>query len=1341
MKRLLSIAFAAIVGSSAMAQQLVPVGKGSYASYAPLSKSKTDQHEGDQSMYMQKRPLYITERPGQPIPTNDWWTDMIKETQRYSGHLWSYPQYIEAVSDGVTVAYPDYWIMNGTEMKPSATPLHLFAKEFNPECAVADKWHDWDLSILMEDGRKQMYITTAHGMPFTWVEMSGLTPAIEIANDAELRDGNNNAFVSGSNPNGKLVYIATGRDYEGNTIYAKYGIYFPETVTPVIEDGVLTLQGNCPYVVVALLNDVTDLNTYSQYALNVPRDTKVEWNYAATEGKVKTTWKVETENLKTHAKGGPVLQGFIPHHYRDTAHPQFSFLDGDDSHITDVMDMFERGRHASYPTPHGRLRLAEGTSFEIDYEFSGMLPYYAVPSSDGSGMFNEDMMREMIAQYANLGSFGTDTYWGGKGLTQMALYMTFARELGYKDLFDQCRTRLKAALIDWLTWTPGEDNTFFARNDRWGALIGYNTSYDSETFNDHHFHYGYFTYAGALLALVDDDFRQNYGGMLREVAKDYANWDRNDTRYPLFRTFDPWAGHSFAGGMGDGNGNGQESSSEAMQSWGGLYLLGVALGDDAMRDAGIFGWVSEARATAEYWFDRHRDNIIYKEAEYYDDDNVPGFRGPYNSNITCHGVGWWNYFSGDQLWNAAIQWMPISPCLDYLSEDLDFAAWDYHENWSRKSIAGWLDEDGPDGTLGNGSGLGNVVLSYLQRSDPQDAADLFQTMWDNNKSTVKAADTGGISYFVIHNHLTYGDIDWQTHGSIPTSRVFEKNGVRYYMAYNSTSQEITVSFSDGHAMTAAPRQLTVDGQESIAINDITPVDDSEPDPRESIIMQNLALGKPCTASSYENVGTLVEYATDGKSDTRWGSSHQDNEWIYVDLGEDATIYKIGIDWEAAFASEYKIELSNDNIQWTELGTYTTSGGKDVIEGKDAHARYIRLTGLKRATQYGISLYELKVFGNFGNASAKDLMGMTLTTDVSVLKQGESTQITAKGYTIGGEWVDVQAEWSTQGGTITQDGVFTPSEYGMVGVTAKVGSLEVTKQLPVEESFRPKSISLEASLSRILIGDKLQLRTNVADQFNTSIANAPVEYIVERDGVATDAATVTESGVFSGTEVGEYHIYARYAGLEATLVINIVDFGNVNLALHKPVKASSQKDNPQSLITDGSYNTRWESVWGVDPQHVTIDLEGSFNINKVFISWEGAAASKYSVLVSTDGNEWTELGSYNLSDLLPDLIPATLSKGVTHEYSDTPARYVRILGTKRLLEAYGYSIYEVEVYGTSRIEEDDIATGIKPVRSIEYPVSVYSPTGMFVKTLNSPSDALPRGMYILRSANGTVVKAN
>ena len=124
-------------------------------------------------------------------------------------------------------------------------------------------------------------------------------------------------------------------------------------------------------------------------------------------------------------------------------------------------------------------------------------------------------MKQMIADYAAKGSFGADTYWGGKGLIQMALNMAFAKELGEDELFEQCHSRLREVMENWLTYTPGEQSYFFARYDRWGALVGYDTSYDSDTFNDHHFHYGYFTYAGALLALVDSDFRAKYGDMLQ----------------------------------------------------------------------------------------------------------------------------------------------------------------------------------------------------------------------------------------------------------------------------------------------------------------------------------------------------------------------------------------------------------------------------------------------------------------------------------------------------------------------------------------------------------------------------------------------------------------------------------------------------------------------------------------------------------------------------------------------------------------------------------------------------------------------------------------------------------
>ena len=83
--------------------------------------------------------------------------------------------------------------------------------------------------------------------------------------------------------------------------------------------------------------------------------------------------------------------------------------------------------------------------------------------------------------------------------------------------------------------------------------MGFDCSYDSDTFNDHHFHYGYFVYASAVLCMLDEDFRNQYGPMAREVARDYANWvrgegnehgvSRNNTDEvlePWFRTLDPY---------------------------------------------------------------------------------------------------------------------------------------------------------------------------------------------------------------------------------------------------------------------------------------------------------------------------------------------------------------------------------------------------------------------------------------------------------------------------------------------------------------------------------------------------------------------------------------------------------------------------------------------------------------------------------------------------------------------------------------------------------------------------------------------------------------------------------
>jgi len=102
---------------------------------------------------------------------------------------------------------------------------------------------------------------------------------------------------------------------------------------------------------------------------------------------------------------------------------------------------------------------------------------------------------------------------------------------------------------------------------------------------------------------------QKSGGMIKLIIRDIASPDRADPLFPFLRNFDPYAGHSWASGharFGDGNNN--ESSSEAMNAWCGLILLGQAIGDDALRDLGIYLYTTEMNAIQEYWFDVHGDN-------------------------------------------------------------------------------------------------------------------------------------------------------------------------------------------------------------------------------------------------------------------------------------------------------------------------------------------------------------------------------------------------------------------------------------------------------------------------------------------------------------------------------------------------------------------------------------------------------------------------------------------------------------------------------------------------------------------------------------------------------------
>ncbi len=130
-------------------------------------------------------------------------------------------------------------------------------------------------------------------------------------------------------------------------------------------------------------------------------------------------------------------------------------------------------------------------------------------------------------------------------------------------------------------------------------------------------------------------------------------------------------------------------------------------------------------------------------------------------------------------------------------------------------------------------------------------------------------------------------------------------------------------------------------------------------------------------------------------------------------------------------------------------------------------------------------------------------------------------------------------------------------------------------------------------------------------------------------------------------------------------------GTTNLALNKTATASSTESGayPASDAVDGNTGTRWSSAFS-DPQWLEVDLGSSQSICSVTLNWEAAYASAFQIQTSADGSNWTSIYS------------TTSGTGGTQNLTVTgTGRYIRMYGTARAT-AYGYSLWEFGVYGTS-----------------------------------------------------------
>ena len=690
-------------------------------------------------------------------------------------------------------------------------------------------WSDWGFQFKLPDTNgNYMQITLARGVPFVWTTYAGVKPAINIGTNA-VYDTSNNVISLASVAS--FTATAFSFDYHG----CSYGVFAPSNTTFAVSGTTVTAQlsGTNNFLVYGLLPAHTNLNEFAQYAYAKVTNTRMDWTYDRVNGLVDSTWTLTTTPLL----GGQTntLQGWLPHHYRTTQN-NLVF------------------KPYTYLTPRGLMKVAAGTQFQVNFPFHGIAPALPAPHTNGlPNDYVQSWMQTYVQNFANAGHpTGTETYGAGKDFGVTAQYMTFAQQMGLTAQAAQLKGALEAGFQDWYTYTPGEANHYFSLYTNWPALIGSDASYGSQAFNDNHFHYGYFMVGTGLVGLTDPSWLAQYGPMARLVAKEYANWDRSDTNFPFFRTFDIWEGHSWAGGTSSGGGENQESSSEAMNSWVGIFLMGNALNDDTMTAAGAMGYAMESTAVNEYWED------IYQT-------NFPATYGKtMNGILGAGGLSFGTYFDGDPAWVYGIQMVPQNHWNNYLVRNPAYSSlqfsnmWNDRINWQPQwtntvaynngtwvkyngyiwsavtnaasgtnivagspppsfTNANWTEQRNISTSTANDLGgyLGNYILGWELLFNPDDVASLFASTYATNGPVTGDATYSGINYYLTHSLRGLGSQDANYYTSIPTSQVYYNllTGVRTAIIYNpaATTQTATV-YSNGipvNTISAAPGVLTV----------------------------------------------------------------------------------------------------------------------------------------------------------------------------------------------------------------------------------------------------------------------------------------------------------------------------------------------------------------------------------------------------------------------------------------------------------------------------------------------------------------------------------------------------
>lgn len=716
---------------------VVNVGAGSYSDAFPGTDA------AGRNGYINASPMISGKAVGRPVPTNDWWSNELVSNHGQS--MFNYPLGLRTQDNGLAIIRN---MFHQATMQGSG-PLEIGLQGLQCPVTTVSNYSDWTVTFNWDD---KMEAIVAQASPFVYFTRKGTS-------DVTVKASGNFSVI-----NGNILLITGSYNNADYAVYAPAGSRWTVTGTTATTD----LAGKDYFSAVLLPQNTSAAETASQwadYAFVFPADTRADYTYNQSTGEVTTTYTV-TPDIKEGA-GNKFLMGLLPHHR--------ACVNGSPA--------YENG---TYETVRGLLTPVVTNSFNTTLTFHGILPTLPAVTDTSAGFSQAELDRLMSLAAESHGlTDWTDSYNDGQLLNRLIQVGRIAKESGNEQLFRRIFTIVKERLERWLSYKQGDIDFMFYYHKEWSALLGYPAGHGQDTnINDHHFHWGYMIHAAAFVEQYQPGWKDDWGQMVNMLVRDAASGDRNDPMFPYLRNFSPYAGHSWANGTANmGLGCDQESSSESMQFACSLIHWGELTGDNAIRDRGIYLYVTEQSAIEEYWFDIHGRNL------------ETSFKSATASRIFTNSYDDQNFWGAGIEGSYGIQIYPVHAGSMYLVNDTAYAK----RFWKAMTTeTGILSDEANDNIWYD------TWIRFYAMISPSKALDLYSRC---SHLGGKFGESQAHTYQWVHALSQYGVPDRTVIASSPLALVLDKRGARTYIAQNYTTSSVTVDFSDGHSITVPAQSL------------------------------------------------------------------------------------------------------------------------------------------------------------------------------------------------------------------------------------------------------------------------------------------------------------------------------------------------------------------------------------------------------------------------------------------------------------------------------------------------------------------------------------------------------